>query len=118
MIPIVIRSLAAGRSAVPKADEVMTYGAAAAVRLTAGDDRVIVEIDDLGPGIPEAEMEKVFAPFYRIEGSRSRETGGTGLGLAVVRSVVAAQAGDVTLSNRPEGGLRVTVTLPRTVLTA
>jgi signal transduction histidine kinase len=54
----------------------------------------------------------VFAPFYRLEGSRNRETGGTGLGLAVARSALRAHGGDVQLSNRPEGGLRVRVTLP------
>ena len=72
-----------------------------------------MEIDDTGPGIPEAEFEKVFAPFYRLERSRSRDTGGVGLGLATARTVVRGHGGDIALANRPEGGLRVTVTLPR-----
>lgn len=77
-----------------------------------GGDHVVAILDDDGPGIPELEMEKVFAPFYRVEASRNRETGGTGLGLAVARSAVRAHGGDIALSNRPEGGLRITVTLP------
>jgi signal transduction histidine kinase len=65
-----------------------------------------------GPGIPEDELARVFRPFYRVEGSRSRETGGIGLGLAIALSVVQAHGGQLTLSNRPEGGLRACVTLP------
>lgn len=75
---------------------------------------VVVTLDDDGPGIPEAEREKVFAPFYRVEGSRSRETGGTGLGLSVARTIIHAHGGTISLSDAPGGkGLRVTVTLPR-----
>jgi signal transduction histidine kinase len=59
------------------------------------------------------DLEKVFEPFYRIEGSRSRETGGTGLGLAIARQVARAHGGDVTLANRPAGGLEATLVLPR-----
>lgn len=54
----------------------------------------------------------MFRPFYRVEGSRSRETGGIGLGLAIALSVVQAHGGQLTLSNQPEGGLRACVTLP------
>lgn len=91
------------------------YGHACRVGLKVGDgDVAVVTVDDDGPGIPEAEREKVFAPFYRIEGSRSRETGGTGLGLSVARTIVHAHGGTITLSEEPRSkGLRVTVTLPR-----
>jgi signal transduction histidine kinase len=58
-------------------------------------------------------MENVFRPFYRVDHSRSRDTGGTGLGLSVARAVFRAHGGDVTLANRPEGGLRATIALPR-----
>ena len=54
----------------------------------------------------------MFEPFVRLEGSRSRETGGAGLGLAIARSIFRAHGGDVTLENRPEGGLRAVATLP------
>ncbi len=70
-------------------------------------------IDDEGPGIPEDQMEKAFQPFVRLEGSRSRETGGSGLGLAITRSIVLNHGGELKLSNRPEGGLRATIILPR-----
>jgi signal transduction histidine kinase len=75
-------------------------------------DVVDVSIDDDGPGIPVPELERVFAPFYRLESSRNRETGGTGLGLAVARSAIRANGGDVTLINRAQGGLSALVTLP------
>ena len=61
-------------------------------------------IEDEGPGIPDAELRRVFEPFYRLEQSRSRETGGTGLGLAIAQSIAEAHGGLVTLANRPEGG--------------
>ena len=99
-------------------DNAIAYGGGCTVRLRPEDGPsstsiVRVEIDDHGPGIPEEEFEKVFAPFYRLERSRSRDTGGVGLGLATARTVVRGHGGDITLANRPEGGLRVTVTLPR-----
>ena len=88
------------------------YGGGATVTLREENDDVIVTVDDHGPGLADAELSEVFRPFYRVEGSRSRDTGGVGLGLAVVRSVCRAHGGDVTLANRSEGGLRATVTLP------
>jgi len=63
--------------------------------------------------VPDSEIERIFRPFYRAETSRNRDTGGTGLGLAVVRSIIRGHGGEVTLANRAEGGLRATVTLPR-----
>ena len=72
----------------------------------------LVEIFDDGPGIPEAELERVFEPFYRREPSRSRQTGGIGLGLAVVRSIARAHGGDVVLRNAEGGGLAAEVRLP------
>ncbi len=88
------------------------YGGGAEVSLTARDGQVAVTLRDSGPGIPEVELERVFAPFYRVENSRNRATGGTGLGLAVARSAIRSHGGDITLANRVEGGLEVTVTLP------
>jgi signal transduction histidine kinase len=71
-----------------------------------------LHIDDDGPGIPPAELERVFLPFHRLEGSRNRATGGIGLGLPIARDILRAHGGDVMLTNRPGGGLRATVTLP------
>lgn len=94
-------------------DNARKYGGSAVATLAERDGNVVVTIDDHGPGIPEAEFERVFAPFVRLEASRNRETGGTGLGLSVARAAARAHGGDITLANRPEGGLRVQLVLPR-----
>jgi signal transduction histidine kinase len=107
------RPVALRRAFANLVDNAAKYGGGARVTLTADPRVVTVCVDDDGPGIPEREQEKVFDPFYRIEGSRSRDTGGVGLGLAVVRSAVRAHGGEVTLQNRAEGGLRVSVILPQ-----
>ncbi len=93
-------------------DNAAKYGERARVELEKIDDQIVVCIDDDGPGIPESECEKVFEPFYRIERSRSRETGGVGLGLSVARTIIRAHGGDIEVVNRPEGGLRLRVNLP------
>jgi two-component system sensor histidine kinase CpxA len=72
---------------------------------------VEISVADRGPGLPEAELEEVFAPFYRPESARTRETGGAGLGLAIVRTCVEACSGTVACRNRAEGGLEVTIRL-------
>lgn len=94
-------------------DNARKYGGSAQATLVEGDGVVTVTIDDHGPGIPEAEFERVFAPFVRLEVSRNRETGGSGLGLSVARAAARAHGGDITLANRAEGGLRVQLVLPR-----
>ncbi len=89
------------------------YGNGARISLSVGDRQVQVDIDDNGSGIPDADLERVFDPFVRLEDSRSLETGGTGLGLPIARSILRAHGGDIVLVNRVEGGLRARVTLPR-----
>jgi signal transduction histidine kinase len=82
-------------------------------RLTVADNRMVkVEIEDNGPGISPTEMDRVFEPFHRVESSRNRETGGVGLGLPIARNILRAHGGDITLANRPSGGIRATATLP------
>ncbi len=93
-------------------ENALKYGGAARARVYPEDGMAIVEIDDDGPGVPPTELERVFEPFYRGEPSRNRETGGIGLGLAVVRSLARAHGGDVTLHNRQGGGLRACIRLP------
>jgi len=97
-------------------DNAVKYGGTARVAIEADARRIAITIDDDGPGIPEAEMQRVFEPFHRLEASRSRETGGAGMGLSIAQSIVQAHGGDITLFNRPpcDGlpGLRATVTLP------
>jgi signal transduction histidine kinase len=94
-------------------DNAIKYGERARVSLVDGPNDLVVTIEDEGPGITECEQERVFDPFYRIEGSRSRETGGTGLGLTLARTVVRSHGGEIMLENRPNGGLRVVVSLPK-----
>lgn len=93
-------------------ENALKYGQRARGRVFAEDGCAIVEIEDDGPGVPPLEIERLFEPFYRGEPSRSRETGGAGLGLAVVRSIARAHGGDVTLHNRSGGGLTARVSLP------
>ena len=88
------------------------YGGRAAVRIERDDAELRVVVEDEGPGIPEAELERVFEPFVRLEASRSRDTGGSGLGLAIARGIARGHGGDIVLANRAEGGLRATVALP------
>ena len=93
-------------------ENAVRYGGKARITLERGDDVVRVFIDDDGPGIPPDRIEEMFAPFARLEGSRSADTGGTGLGLAIARSAIRAHGGDVALVNRAAGGLRAEVSLP------
>jgi signal transduction histidine kinase len=83
------------------------YGERARVHVARRGGEVAVVLDDDGPGIPPDQLEAVFQPFYRVESSRSRHTGGTGLGLYIARDLASRQGGTLNLSNRPEGGLRV-----------
>ena len=87
------------------------YGGAR-VRVTRSGGDVCVTVDDDGPGIPPADLDRVFEPFVRLDPSRNHDTGGAGLGLSIARSTIRAHGGDVRLENRAEGGLRAVVTLP------
>ncbi len=93
----------------------LKYGERARVSLEDQELSAAITIEDQGPGIPKEEQERVFMPFFRLENSRSRNTGGTGLGLTVARTIIHAHGGDVTLKNRTEGGLKVVVTLPKAI---
>lgn len=95
-------------------ENALKYGERARLRLRVVDNRCVLEIDDDGPGIPESLQEQVFEPFFRLESSRNRDTGGIGLGLSTVRAIVLEHGGDITLGNRKGGGLRVSVVLPVT----
>jgi signal transduction histidine kinase len=107
------RSLSLKRVFVNLVANAVNYGGSAMVRLLISDHRlVVVEIEDDGPGIGPVDLERAFEPFHRGEPSRNRETGGVGLGLPIARNIMRAHGGDVTLSNRPSGGLKATVTLP------
>src|SRR4051812_49278046 len=109
------RPVAMKRAISNRVNNALGYGAAARVTLAAPGApgqplRILVEDD--GPGIPAGELEAVFQPFKRLEASRNRETGGTGLGLPIARNIIRGHGGDVVLRNRPGGGLAAVVTLP------
>jgi two-component system phosphate regulon sensor histidine kinase PhoR len=74
--------------------------------------RVAIKVSDTGPGIPEADLSRVFERFYRVDKSRARDPGGTGLGLAIAKHLVELQGGEIRAENRAEGGAVFTVTLP------
>jgi signal transduction histidine kinase len=93
-------------------DNAVKFGGTARARVFRENRSAVVEIDDDGPGIPIEEAERVFEPFYRREPSRNRQTGGAGLGLAVVRSIARGHGGDVALINRRGGGTTARVHLP------
>ena len=96
-------------------ENAVNYGDQAEVTLATTDTEAVVTIVDQGPGILEADRERVFEPFYRLEHSRSRETGGAGLGLAIARTLIRGMGGDIRLGAGPGGqGLQVSVTLPKT----
>lgn len=94
-------------------ENAVRYGGKAHIRVEDGPRELLLHIDDEGPGIPVERLEQMFEPFRRGEDSRNRATGGVGLGLAIARNLARAHGGEVTLANRPGGGIRATVTLPR-----
>jgi signal transduction histidine kinase len=113
-----LRQLAMKRAFVNLIDNALTYGSVARVTLRDTDAAVVVQIDDDGPGIPNDDLERVFAPFERLDGSRNSRTGGVGLGLSIARQAIEREGGTVTLSNRVEGGLRAEVVIRRAPNTA
>jgi signal transduction histidine kinase len=90
----------------------IVYGNRADIQVERREDGFAIIIADDGPGIPEDELERVFTPFFRLEESRNKSSGGVGLGLSVARSTARAHGGDITLANRAQGGLAATLTLP------
>lgn len=112
--PLVARGQAVRRCLGNLVDNARRYGAGQ-VELTVRDqaDRVELIVEDRGPGIPEAERERMFEPYVRLETSRARHTGGTGLGLAIARAIARSHGGDVALESRDGGGLRAILWLPR-----
>jgi signal transduction histidine kinase len=94
-------------------DNAAKYGKSATITVEDGAQTLRICVRDKGTGIPEAELERVFEPFYRMEASRNRATGGSGLGLTIARNIARAHGGDLRLRNRAEGGLEAELTLPR-----
>jgi signal transduction histidine kinase len=93
-------------------DNAFKYGGSARVKIVHDIERVVIIVDDDGPGIPAEEQEKVFAPFYRREPARDPARAGVGLGLSIARTVAREHGGDVMLRNREQGGLSALIELP------
>jgi signal transduction histidine kinase len=94
-------------------DNALSYGKSANLKLESDADEVFLYVDDDGPGIPASKRKLLLEPFTRMEQSRSRHTGGAGLGLAIVRQLVEAHGGELAISDAPNRGARVIVSLPR-----
>jgi two-component system osmolarity sensor histidine kinase EnvZ len=88
------------------------YGNYVVVRAGTDKDWLRIDVDDDGPGIPPAERDNVFRPFYRLGNGRNVDTGNTGLGLAIARDIARSHGGDITLGESSMGGLRATVRVP------
>ncbi|MFP7675652.1 ATP-binding protein [Marivita sp. S0852] len=93
-------------------DNAGRYGRNPTLSWAISEGGIEILVEDTGPGIPDDRLRDVFQPFLRLEGSRSRETGGHGLGLSIARSIVLQHGGTITLSNRAEGGLCARIVLP------
>jgi signal transduction histidine kinase len=107
------RPLGLRRCIVNLIDNAVKYGHYAHVTISATPLAVQIRIRDGGQGIPEEHLQRVFEPFFRLETSRSRQSGGTGLGLTIARNVVLQHGGELSLHNHAQGGLEVCVSLPR-----
>lgn len=111
--PLIAKPLALKRCLANLLENAVFYGKQADVQLIDQGNVITLRIRDHGPGIHEEQLGRVFSPFVRLEPSRSRHTGGSGLGLGIARHIARAHGGDIQLANHPEGGLVVSLSLPR-----
>jgi len=111
--PVMGRAQALKRCLQNLVDNALAYGRRADITLRDEGGALNIAISDDGPGIPEDDIERVFEPFYRVEGSRNRNTGGSGLGLSIARNIAQAHGGSVRLRNLASGGLEATLRIPR-----
>jgi len=108
------RPLGIKRVIVNLLENAVKYARKPSIELMGNEHRVYIEVRDEGPGIPESALDRVFDPFYRLETSRNRDTGGVGLGLSAARAIVREQGGELTLRNRSGAGLVARMELPGT----
>lgn len=109
-----VRPVAIRRALENLVDNGVRYGSRVRVGLNVEKALMVVQVDDDGPGIPPEDVARAFEPFTRLEGSRNRNTGGTGLGLTIAKRAVEIEGGTLGLANRPEGGLRAEIRLSLT----
>jgi signal transduction histidine kinase len=93
-------------------ENAIKYGTPPEIELFCEHTGFVLLVRDRGPGIPHDALENVFRPYYRLDRSRNRATGGVGLGLTVAQAIIHGHGGEITLTNRPEGGVEARVTLP------
>jgi signal transduction histidine kinase len=116
--PLMCRPSEIRRAARNLIENAVAYGGKACVKIEETSEVYEIVVEDGGPGIAEADRNRVFEPFVRLETSRSAETGGSGLGLTLVKAIAEGHGGSITLENRAEGGLRARLCLPREALGA
>jgi signal transduction histidine kinase len=109
-----LRSVEFKRALSNLANNACQYGNRALIRLQADESAIRIRVEDDGPGIPQADMQRVLEPFQRLDPARQRNTSGVGLGIPIALRAIADAGGKLTLSNRPEGGLCALVELPPT----
>lgn len=108
-----VRQVALRRALDNVVDNAVRYGTRARISLAVEAEALLLTVEDDGPGIASEEVARAFEPFTRLEMSRNRNTGGTGLGLTIARRIVEAEGGTIAMANRLEGGLQVRISLPR-----
>jgi signal transduction histidine kinase len=113
--PLYCRSNEIRRAVRNLIENAVAYGKKAEVALRETSETYEIVVEDDGPGIPEKDRVRVFEPFVRLEGSRNADTGGSGLGLTLVKAIAESHGGEVILEDRPKGGLRARMRLPRDV---
>jgi signal transduction histidine kinase len=101
------------RNLIANASTYAPAGSAIGVSATVAEDQTVIAVEDEGPGIPDADLGRIFERFYRVDKSRARDPGGTGLGLAIVRHLMELHGGRVSAENREGVGARFVLTLPR-----
>lgn len=111
-VQVTLRPMAMRRAVRNLVENALRYGADVQIATGTEQGKAFLEVLDRGPGIPDADIERVFEPFTRLETSRNRETGGVGMGLAIARTIVRSSGGDIALANRKDGGLRARIVLP------
>ncbi|MCG8690509.1 MAG: ATP-binding protein [Minwuiales bacterium] len=110
---VTCRRTALKRALMNVIDNAVKYGDVARVAIESQPDAVEIVVDDDGPGIPQQELDQIFMPFYRVDRARTPGKGGVGLGLSIAQSIVHGHGGTIRPENRPGGGLRVRISLPK-----
>ena len=107
------RPIALRRAIANLVENAVKYAVPPDIALAETPERLVITVRDRGPGIPEEALEQVFTPFFRLEKSRNRTTGGVGLGLTAARTIIREHGGDIRLANLADGGIEALITLPR-----